>query len=64
MALEFDLYEGVFYCVSCNCGAHLIKLVKSNYTCAECGGRSHITHVDYNLKGIMTGERIYEQNSS
>jgi len=53
---EPDLYDGVYYCIRCGHGAHLKKLVKSNMVCEECGSRSHISHVDYDLKSIIAGE--------
>ncbi|MDD5614961.1 MAG: hypothetical protein PHH85_02030 [Candidatus Methanoperedens sp.] len=53
MCREPNLYEGVYYCVHCGRGEHLVNIMKTNARCDECGGSGFISTVDFDINNIL-----------
>lgn len=50
---ERDLYEGVYYCVHCGRGEHIVNIMRLNTRCDECGGSGFISMVDFDINAIL-----------
>lgn len=50
---DANLYDGVFYCVKCGVGAHLMNILSCCDECYNCGSRGFISAADFNLKEII-----------
>lgn len=48
-----DLYEGVYYCVHCGRGEHIVNIMRLNTRCDECGGSGFMSTVDFDIRKIL-----------
>ena len=52
MAIERNLYDGVFYCRKCGNPIHVLFLIKKDPRC-DCGSAGFISHLDFSINEII-----------
>lgn len=62
MAVDRDLYDGVFYCRFCGRPLHIFLILKTQERC-ECGSKGFMSNTDFDIIKTLarTREMIEEE---
>lgn len=50
---DANLYDGIYYCVNCGVGTHLLNIVSCLFKCVNCGSQEFISAVDFDLNKVL-----------
>ena len=61
MAIDRDLYDGVFYCRFCGRPLHIFLILKTKERC-ECGSKGFMSSINFDIQETLARtERMIEE---